>query len=222
MTARPVLRWCTGLLLAACAVVALVAAWHWQEGYRLYVVRTGSMAPAHQPGDLLVNRPAEALTPGDVLTFRTSTGLVTHRLVEVTAGGLVVKGDANRSPDALPIAPADVVGVVQVGVPNVGYVLQYLSQPAGAASAMTSVLAVGLAWTLFFPSTRPAAPSGQPARLVWRRSDVVPALIAMTAVVVLAISVTTVVRGIPATDAYVTDSVDGANTGKIDCECPER
>lgn len=87
------------LVLALLALLAGMAL-----GYRLLVVRSGSMEPALMPGDVIVTRVAgpETVNPGDVVTFRDASRgdrLITHRVVQsVSRDGYVefeTRGDAN-------------------------------------------------------------------------------------------------------------------------------
>ncbi len=153
-------------------VVGAVTAWH--DGYRVYAVRTGSMTPTYPTGALVIDAPASHGTPsvGDVITFRVSTGLVTHRVYSISASGYATKGDANPTPDAWTIPRGDVVGHVVAGVAGAGYVLVFFQQPTGAATVVTALLALSLLWGLFFPAdaganaheaTHPARPHRRPA-----------------------------------------------------------
>lgn len=122
-------------------------------GHRLYAVQTGSMVPAHLPGDLVVAAPPADIALGDVLTFRSGGGgLTTHRVMAVNGDQLTMKGDANETADPVPVPRAAVVGEVVQGVPNGGYALVFLQQPAGILGIMTLVTSVILAWGLFFPT----------------------------------------------------------------------
>lgn len=123
-------------------------------GYQKFVVKTGSMAPTIKPGDLVIDRPVSgAFAVGDVITFPDSQAeLVTHRIVEITPDGIKTKGDANETADVWTIPQASVVGVVAFVIPKGGYVVLFLSQPAGIAAVLIAVAALVLLWRLFFPA----------------------------------------------------------------------
>ncbi len=128
----------------------------WTQGYRVYVIHTGSMSPAYKPGDVVVDRPAQHhYRAGEVITFRhsaTANDVVTHRITDITATGLIhTKGDANRTADVWDIRPDQVRGSVAFGISHAGYLLVFLRQPAGAASLACAVLAVMMLWKCFFP-----------------------------------------------------------------------
>ena len=157
-------------LIAVLAVLSVfgslggVAAW-FLDGYRAYVVHTGSMEPVLVPGDVVVDaRAPVAIEAGDVITFRaTATDLVTHRVVAVADDGTITtRGDANDSADPVVITRDKVVGAVTARIPLAGYLVVYLQHPTGLMSLATTVFSVVLLWELFFPGTAPAGAS--PAR----------------------------------------------------------
>ncbi len=164
-------RTAVGLLVALFVAVVGTLALGAHAGYRLYVVRTGSMAPALLPGDLVLDRPTNGPYAGQVITFRHSTGsddVVTHRVTEVTAAGIIhTKGDANSTPDVWDIRPGQVEGAEVGYVRGLGYALVFLKQPRGAGAVVTIVIALVLLWSLLFPgpATRPAGgPTGRHMR----------------------------------------------------------
>jgi signal peptidase len=129
---------------------------YWHNGYRAYVIHTGSMAPALVPGDLIIDKPAAGdYHPGDIVTFRHSAGpdLVTHRVASISAGVIHTKGDANESADVWNIAPSMVQGSLQWRLPYMGYVAVYFQHPLGLASLVTIALGLILLWQLFFSSS---------------------------------------------------------------------
>ena len=152
------------ITLLAMAVVTLTA---WHQGYRLYVVHTGSMTPALKPGDVVFDKPARgdaiidrpstaAVKPGEIVTFVSDPHgtLVTHRVVAVKNGVITTKGDANLTNDPWTLNASQVVGQRITTLPRMGYVLMYLKQPLGIASILLSVIGLMLLWRLFFPVTQ--------------------------------------------------------------------
>lgn len=139
-------------LLLAAGVAAAVC---WQQGLRPYVIRTGSMTPTYPVGAVVLDDtsgpPARA---GDVITFRTRSGPVTHRLVARTATGWSTKGDANRDADPWTVPPRHVIGVVRTGVAGLGYLMVFFQQPTGVPSLMVLCTCLVLAWSIFFPDHR--------------------------------------------------------------------
>lgn len=100
-----------------------------------YVVLSGSMAPTIQAGDVVVVSAvnAEEIETGDVITYSRSSrtdgrsNLVTHRVIDVTRTDdsvrFTTQGDANEDPDADPVSPSQVVGVVWFHLPLVGHLV---------------------------------------------------------------------------------------------------
>jgi signal peptidase len=114
-----------------------------------------------------------------VITFRTTDGLVTHRVNSVGDLGLETKGDANRTADAGAVPPQDVVGVVAWGAAYLGYILVFFQQPTGILSLMLLAFSVWCAWIAFFPAAGPtgkhetAAPGDEPPHLSEENSAVI-------------------------------------------------
>jgi signal peptidase len=108
--------------------------------YSAYNILTGSMAPAINPGDMVVVKRTERadIQKDDVITFRMGGQLVTHRVERVIGEGneFITKGDANRTADQNPGDPRgrpalrydDVIGVVIFTIPHVGNLVRTFSQ----------------------------------------------------------------------------------------------
>jgi signal peptidase I len=131
-------RWAGRLAGALLLLVLAGAVAGWGAvlaGYRPLVVRSGSMSPTIQTGDLVLSR---LVHPGDiavddVVTFRDqsrSNELVTHRVLSVRREGrryaFVTRGDANTGVERWAIDDRGTVGLVAVTVPKAGYVLTWL------------------------------------------------------------------------------------------------
>jgi signal peptidase I len=152
------------LALLLCGIVGTGFS-YWHQGYRVYVIHTGSMIPTYRLGDIVIDKPATQLHRGEVITFRhsaTSNVIVTHRIASIRDGLIRTKGDANPTPDAWAITPAQVRGTVVASVPRIGYGIVFLKQPAGIGAVMTAVLALVLLWDLFFSATASTQPEQAP------------------------------------------------------------
>lgn len=153
--------------LAALALAGVLATGLalWNQGYRVYVVYTGSMSPTLRPGDLIVDRPAgHGYRVGDIITFRKSASsreVVTHRIAAITPQGITTKGDANKTADASTLPPDRVKGSVLVNMRDFGYLVVYLREPSGIASIVTISLAIVLLWATF-RTRRPSPSSSEP------------------------------------------------------------
>ncbi len=207
---------CVTLVVALLALAA--SALLWLQGYRVYAVKTGSMSPAYPTGSLVVDAPVERQLPrvGEVVTFRTGAGLVTHRVHETSTGGLTTKGDANRSPDPWTVTRENVVGRVRAGVAGGGYVLVFLQQPTGVPSLVLLALSVAFAWALFFPSADRTDLG--PRHRARRRLSALPAAVGL--VLVAAVAAAGLAGWVAAepTAAYFTDSVAGTVSFSPPCE----
>jgi signal peptidase len=140
------------LALLLCGIVGTGIA-YWHQGYRAYVIHTGSMIPTYQLGAIVIDKPPAHLHRGEVITFRhsaTSNVIVTHRIASIRDGLIRTKGDANPTADAWAITAAQVRGTVVATVPDVGYGIVFLKQPAAIGAIVTAVLALVLLWDLFF------------------------------------------------------------------------
>lgn len=105
-------------------------------GFRLFVVKSGSMEPQIKVGSLVVDRNASEYAVGDVVTFLISDKeKVTHRIqsVEVINNNTyyTVKGDANDSPDMSKIPKKNVIGKVIFSIPYLGYLIAYAKSLPG-------------------------------------------------------------------------------------------
>jgi signal peptidase len=124
-----------------------------------FVVLTPSMTPAIEPGDVVIvaERDPATVVEGDVITFArgTSDVPVTHRVTGVveTADGLAfeTQGDANEGPDPGLVPAANLVGVVALTIPYIGYVVQFAGTRAGFVALVLlpfGLLAVTEVWSV--------------------------------------------------------------------------
>lgn len=102
-----------------------------------YTVQSSSMEPAIPTGSVVFVKeiPAgqvdERIQEGDVITFADSRNAptTTHRVVEKheaeNSVRIVTKGDANEDPDPEPVYRDEVIGVVTMSIPLLGYVVAF-------------------------------------------------------------------------------------------------
>ena len=125
-----------------------------------FVVLTASMTPAIAPGDVVVvaDRDPATVVEGDVITFvRGDADVpVTHRVIGVvdTPDGVAfeTQGVANGAPDAGIVPGANLVGVVALTIPYIGYVVQFADSPLGFAALVVvpfGLLLLSEAWTIY-------------------------------------------------------------------------
>jgi signal peptidase I len=140
-------------LVAIASVIVLGALGLVLVGYRPAVVRSASMTPAMQVGDVIFSEsiPIARLTPGDVITRPAGANgseSLTHRLQAVSISGdiavLRTRGDANATGESW-TAPADsAIDRVRWTLPRVGSIVSGVRtdrvQLAIAAGALALVL----------------------------------------------------------------------------------
>jgi signal peptidase I len=139
-------------------------------GYHSFTVLSGSMVPALQVGDLVVDEPLAPLDirPGDVITFpdpEHGGRLITHRARGIRVHGTTVevttKGDANNSMEEWSIAATGRVGRVVYRLPWLGYVLvSARSRPGRIGLLVLPALALGLLGVRAIWRPRTAARAG--------------------------------------------------------------
>jgi signal peptidase len=125
------------------------------SGGELLAIRTGSMSPVMEPGDLLISRDVDPRTVrrGDVITFRVPSAdntLVTHRVTKVDKEGnsFTTKGDANDTVDPFTTKSKDVLGSRWFSIPKVGRIMVFLSSGLGTMLLIGIPAAIYLGQTL--------------------------------------------------------------------------
>lgn len=95
--------------------------------YQMMAIATGSMEPVYFRGDAVIFEKIKAnqIKKNDILVFKTSSGIITHRVMEIkTTNGeysFKTKGDNNDNYDNLKITDKEVIGVVRGIVKYIGY-----------------------------------------------------------------------------------------------------
>ncbi|GAA0549473.1 signal peptidase I [Halorubrum ejinorense] len=169
------------LLIALVAPFAVYAAPEVVGADESFVVLTASMTPAIAPGDVVIvaDRDPTAIAEGDVITFMrgTSDVPVTHRVIDVVGEGgtlaFETMGDANEGPDPGFVPAGNLVGVVALTIPWIGYVIQFAGTQAGFVALVLlpfGLLAVTEVWSIVRgrdePEERPTTtvdPTGESA-----------------------------------------------------------
>jgi len=110
-------------------------------GYTPMSVKTDSMSPTFDAGDLIVIKRTDpqTLVVGDIVTFHTiiedKFALNTHRIVEIYEESgyrsYETKGDNNLIPDTHIIIDQDIVGKYVLKVKGLGKVMDFLSSSLG-------------------------------------------------------------------------------------------
>jgi signal peptidase I len=158
-----------GVGLLAGTLVAAVAPQ--LAGYRSFTVRSGSMTPAIETGDVVVTASISPLSArvGDVVTFVDPEGtgkLFSHRVQSVRAAGdevaFVTRGDANTSTEHWRVPADGSIGRVAYRIPKIGYALSWIDS-GPARLALIAIPALLLLWTAMARIWRPA-PESRPSK----------------------------------------------------------
>lgn len=112
-------------------------------GFRLDPVRSGSMSPSIETGDLVISSAVdlEDIKAGDIIVFRHDGKLICHRVVTIdpVTERIQTKGDANEGADPHTISYDDVVSEVGLVVPAAGHVILFLQSVYGWILIITIV-----------------------------------------------------------------------------------
>jgi signal peptidase len=131
--AKLVSRILIGVLLTIIAGFVFIK---FAPGYDMYMVRSGSMEPSVNTGDMVIMGPnggllSGTLKPGKIVTYEREGDLITHRIIAIQDDMLVTKGDSVEEPDPWMVAPEDVRGVYIFKVPAVGYATNFMHTKLG-------------------------------------------------------------------------------------------
>jgi signal peptidase len=108
-------------------------------GWRVDGLRSGSMVPQLNVGDVVVTRPVPSNTVaiGDIIIFHSvdkNKTMISHRVIGIeTQPSLAfkTKGDANANADPFMVPAANLIGVLAFHAPFLGYAVLYLQTTSG-------------------------------------------------------------------------------------------
>lgn len=104
-------------------------------GIRSYTVLTGSMSPLIPQGAIVYSQKHSDYQKGDIITFEQGGVSVTHRIIEKFTDQnktfYRTRGDANNTEDSNPVSAENVVGKVELFVPEVGKLTMFLKTLPG-------------------------------------------------------------------------------------------
>ena len=117
-------------------IIAGFAFVHFSPDYNIYLVRSESMKPAINMGDMVITGPLNGplngeVEPGSIVTYQRGEELVTHRVISIDGATLVTKGDAVEDPDAQQVNLSSVTGVYLFKIPSLGYVSNFIRTKIG-------------------------------------------------------------------------------------------
>lgn len=124
-------------ILAVLSLILLGLAFlFFTPGYNLYLVRSESMKPAINMGDLIITGPlnsplTSAVEPGTIITYDYNDKLITHRVWSTDDTVINTKGDAVEDPDPWSITLPDIRGIYLFKIPYVGYFTSFVQTKSG-------------------------------------------------------------------------------------------
>lgn len=103
-------------------------------GIKSYVIVSGSMTPNINVGDIVFSKEVdkEELKEGDVISFKRSNNVITHRIVRINYNQnnemmITTKGDNNNSEDSESVTFESIEGKVIGRIPKLGNVALFIS-----------------------------------------------------------------------------------------------
>jgi len=150
----------------ACGIIFLIVSPH----YSANIVRSESMVPVLQMGDVVVMGPVsgiEQVKPGMIISFIHDEQLIAHEVVSVQGDAIQTKGRALDDVDPWLVTMSQVQGAYLFRVPYLGYVSRFVRTPLGwgLLVILPAALLIGyLVWDLVLrtPGER-GAPAGKKA-----------------------------------------------------------
>ncbi|MFC2011120.1 signal peptidase I [Chloroflexota bacterium] len=124
------------VLIVLVLVLAGLAFLYISPGYSLYLVRSGSMEPTINVGDLIITGPMDGpingeVKAGTIITYEYSNEMVTHRVNSIDNETMVTKGDAVEDPDPWSVTMSAIRGVYLFKIPYVGYLTNFVQSKRG-------------------------------------------------------------------------------------------
>jgi len=117
------------------AFLLMVSVFPITGNYKIYVVKSGSMAPAIKTGSVVVVKPSKSYNIGDIITFGGAKTPISHRIYDIkdNNGSLsyITKGDNNNTADSQEVRPDEIIGKIILTVPYVGYAVATAKTPWG-------------------------------------------------------------------------------------------
>jgi signal peptidase len=137
--------WTVSIILGL--IVAFLAFVFVSPDYDLYIVRSGSMEPAINVGDMVLAGPVgiDGIKPGVIISYELGKNLITHRVLSIDGNTLITKGDANKEPDSTPVRLSQVQSRYIFRIPFAGYVAGFLRTRPGwlLSIVLPSIVLVG-------------------------------------------------------------------------------
>ena len=171
-----VLSWLVTIVLAL--IIAGFAFLYFSPDYNMRLVRSESMEPAINMGDMIITGPPGGeIQPGTIITYHRGEELVTHRVISIEGDTLIVKGDAVEDPDPWPVSLSDIEGVYLFKIPYIGYIANFISTKFGWFLVIilpATALVAFLVWDIFKELRRKKEAESNPEKVNLRPEKVAP------------------------------------------------
>ena len=123
-----IFKWFVNILFII--VIALLLAYlvlRTTDKIEIYRVKTGSMEEKIHVGDYILIYRKNSYNVGDVVTYTSNDGFITHRIIKKEGGKIITKGDANNAEDK-EIVESTIVGKVIIvgGILNIIITYKYV------------------------------------------------------------------------------------------------
>jgi signal peptidase I len=114
------------------------------------VVKSRSMYPTLDVGDLVIVKGSRDYLVGDIIVFRYGREMVIHRVFNITNKGIMTKGDAIEKPDPWIISYSDIYGKVIAIIPRIGYIALILTNLPILLMLMALIMIIPILKTIAF------------------------------------------------------------------------
>jgi len=127
----------SGSAITVLAVVVVFLAFIYiSPDYDMYMVKSESMVPVINMGDIVVTGPVSKLSnstisPGTIVTYSLGENLITHRVLSSNGDTLVTKGDAVEDADPRVVSMTQVRGIYLFKIPWLGFVANFIRGKLG-------------------------------------------------------------------------------------------
>lgn len=98
-------------------------------GYKPLVIISGSMEPILKVGGILYYKEIDKndYKINDIVVFKSTKYLISHRIVEITNDGFITKGDANKNIDSNKVQFNKALGIgTNWSIPYIGYYADFI------------------------------------------------------------------------------------------------
>jgi signal peptidase len=117
-------------------ILGVMGFFYFMPGYNMLMVRSGSMVPYLNVGDMIITGPMDGpingkIEPGTVVTYEYNDELITHRVTAIEGSSLTTKGDAVEDADPWEVTLSDVRGTLLFKIPSIGYVTSFIQTRTG-------------------------------------------------------------------------------------------